>query len=89
MEKKGAEGSGIIHEITEAYRFGLRALQLKTDLPPVIKTQEEIDNPLSYYNTEYMRHHNGATPAPNEMNDKQSLNYKSPQRKYLRRMGKR
>jgi hypothetical protein len=98
LEKSGAAGSGMMHEVTEGHQMGLIAIKEKTDISAAAWTlaTETITgsgwertihtkNPLNPRDYDfYNTGHSRATRAPNEMSRKQASSYKSPQLKYAR-----
>ena len=92
MEKPGAEGSGMMHEVTEAFGMGCASLSAKRNIEAAKRTKFSYTRPDGFtitceqtsrdYGT-YRYCHSHATPAPNEMNMEQSLNYKNPTPPYI------
>ena len=86
-EKKGAEGSGIMHEITEGFQMGSLAIENKTSIPAAkwhYETNEltnttikEYDSPIT--NQLFPIGHGRATPDPCSMNQKQAKQFKQYQ----------
>ena len=50
LEKKGAEGSGIIHEITEGYNLGHYSLKNEIDIPHYASEGYEETKTIGYGN---------------------------------------
>ena len=92
MEKPGAEGSGMMHEVTEAFGMGRASLSAKRNIDVAKRTVFSYTRPDDVtvtheltardYRT-YRYCHSHATPAPNEMNIEQSRNYKNPTPQYI------
>jgi len=83
-EKWGAEGSGIIHEITEGYQMGLLSIENKSNINKASYHRESlpfISDPVKVYddpltNATFPIGHRRATPAPNEMTEEQAKNFR-------------
>ena len=96
LEKDGATGSGMMHEVTEGYQMGLIAIENKSDISRAAWrpgqatvgsgsmertfSTQQYENPHDY--SLYELGHSRATRAPNEMSRREARNYKSPQEKY-------
>ena len=91
-EKYGAEGSGMMHEISEGYLLGLKSIDMKNSIKPAIKQNIEnnigigrYEQTINYgkpifptdYNIYMDYGHTKATKAPNEMTRKQAKSYKT------------
>ena len=93
LEKPGAEGSGMMHEVTEAYGMGCVSLNAKRNLEPAYRTgaiHTKFDKVPIYseilgrdYGV-YRYCHLHATPAPNEMSFEQSIKYKNLSPQYFK-----
>ena len=91
-EKQGAEGAGIIHEITEGFHMGELAINEKTSIPKASWHFEEYtgsggatikmrvyDDPTT--NRLFPIGHRSATPDPSDLSPNKSAHYKSWQSK--------
>jgi len=91
-EKPGAEGAGMMHEVTEAYGIGCASVRSKRNIAAAFRRPFSIQGPNNTpingeaygpdYGT-YLYCHSKATPSPNEMNAEQSRNFKKPSLQYL------
>ena len=91
-EKPGAEGAGMMHEVTEAYGIGCASVRSKRNIAAAFRRPFSIQGPNNTpingetygpdYGT-YLYCHSKATPSPNEMNAEQSRNFKKPSPQYL------
>ena len=86
-EKKGAEGSGIMHEITEGFQMGLLAIENKTSIPAAkwhSETNEFTNTTIKVYDSPITNQlfpigHGLATPDPCSMSQKQAEQFKQYQ----------
>jgi hypothetical protein len=92
LEQSGAEGSGMMHEVTEAYGIGCASVKSKRNIAAAFRRPFSIQRPNNTtitgetYGPDYGTYsycHSKATPAPNEMNTEQSRNFKKPSPEYL------
>ncbi|MBR4270058.1 MAG: RHS repeat-associated core domain-containing protein, partial [Clostridia bacterium] len=92
LELPGAEGSGMMHEVTEAYGMGCESLRLKRNIaianriPFSVPRSNNTNLTGEFCGTDYGTYlycHSKATPSPNEMNAEQSQNYKKPSPQYF------
>ena len=95
-ERKGAEGSGIMHEVTEGFEMGLISIENKSNINRAAyslenqtigagKNQSTISKEIYENKADYDLYligHGRATNAPNEMTRKQAKNFKTPQKEY-------
>ena len=92
LEQPGAEGAGMMHEVTEAYGIGCASVKSKRNIAVAFRSPFSIQGPNNTaiigeipgpdYGI-YLFCHSQASPAPNEMNAEQSRNFKNPSPQYL------
>ena len=84
LELPGAEGSGMIHEVTEAFEIGKISWNSRSNIQPAYRNPMPMVNGMTYtiYSPDYGVYkicHSRATPDPAKMTNQEASCYKSPE----------